>query len=685
MSASLSVLGKYEIRGILGRGAAGTVYDAWDPIIRRRVAIKTVKLPTSDDPDTQEELDRFRREAQAAGRLSHANIVPVFDYGENTEIAYIVMEYVGGGSLKKLMDEYKQVPLNECLRVMEQLLAGLQFSHDRGIVHRDIKPANVMLSDDNTVKITDFGIARIEGGSGATMVGTMLGTPAYMSPEQWRGDANIDARSDIYASGVLLFHMLAGRRPFEGSNQSAIMLAVLKGDFRPPSTYVPGLSAAVDAVVLKAMATDPQDRYASAISFAEALRIAVTNPAAVAPAPAPAVSIPDDDGTIIQTSSRGARPPSQDPLADRPGTSQSVARPVPAPVPAPAAPAKSGMGMGAIIGIVVAVLLVAGGGGAFFLMGGKKETAPPMPVATAPETKPEIAAQPPVSPPPVSPPPVSPPTVAPPKVAPPETKTVETPPVVPAAPPVAPTTAPTTTAITPPPVPATPSLRDVVASIPCAAVYGDTSPAHLALRGVVPPDSYAALQASYADTPAQSRSFDVQRLPARSFYCQVMDTLRPVLRTLGEQAGVTAALLPSPTNHTLQLVENDPIDFDIIGPDMPSVLQVDYIDSTGSVSHYMPRTKAQPVIAARRLKANEHIRLFDNMATAAFAVGPPAGIDMVVIIASSEPLQMQHSKEDDESASVYVSELRAALDAARKRGIRMSVEIVPVESLPTKK
>src|ERR1700761_8345021 len=119
MSASLTVLGKYEIRGVLGKGAAGTVYDAWDPIIRRRVAIKTVKLPTSDDPDTEEELERFRREAQAAGRLSHPNIVPVFDYGETAEIAYIVMEYVGGGALKKLMDEYKQVPPAECLRVME--------------------------------------------------------------------------------------------------------------------------------------------------------------------------------------------------------------------------------------------------------------------------------------------------------------------------------------------------------------------------------------------------------------------------------------------------------------------------------------------------------------------------------------------------------------------------------------
>jgi hypothetical protein len=232
--------------------------------------------------------------------------------------------------------------------------------------------------------------------------------------------------------------------------------------------------------------------------------------------------------------------------------------------------------------------------------------------------------------------------------------------------------------------PVTPSLRDVLASMPCAAVYGDTGPAHLALRGVVPPESYAALHASYGDTPAQTRSFDVQRLPAKPFYCQVIDTLRPVLRTLGEQAGVTASLLPSPTTHTLQLVENDPIDFDITGPDTPSVLSVDYIDNTGKVSHYMPR-KAAPTFAARRLKANEHVRLFDFLQGPAFQVGPPAGIDMVVVIASSEPLQMQHSKDDDENVGVYVTELRAAIDAARKRGVRLSAEIVPVESMETKK
>ena len=200
---ALETLGKYELQGVLGRGAAGTVYDARDPVIGRRVAIKTVKLPNADDDETREELERFRREARAAGGLSHPNIVPIFDYGETNQLAYIVMEFIGGGSLTGLLKKHTRLTVPEALRIMEQLLSGLQFSHDKGIVHRDVKPDNVMLTEDQTVKIADFGIARIEG-SGATVVGTMLGTPSYMSPEQWRGDAQIDARSDIYAAGVLL-------------------------------------------------------------------------------------------------------------------------------------------------------------------------------------------------------------------------------------------------------------------------------------------------------------------------------------------------------------------------------------------------------------------------------------------------------------------------------------------------
>ena len=162
---TLEALGKYAVKRTLGRGAMGTVYEGWDAAIARRVAIKTVKLPDHADPETEEALARFRREAQAAGRLHHPNIVGVFDYGETNDLAYIVMEYVDGPSLKSLMDKQERFALADAVRVMEGLLAGLQFSHERGVVHRDIKPANVVLTGDGQAKIADFGIARIESSS----------------------------------------------------------------------------------------------------------------------------------------------------------------------------------------------------------------------------------------------------------------------------------------------------------------------------------------------------------------------------------------------------------------------------------------------------------------------------------------------------------------------------------------
>jgi serine/threonine protein kinase len=646
-----TALAKYEIRGILGRGAAGIVYDAWDPSIARKVAIKTVKLPHADDPETEEELGRFRREAQAAGRLSHPNIVPVFDYGETDEIAYIVMEFVAGGSLKRLMDDSKHVGPGQALRVMEQLLSGLQFSHDRGIVHRDIKPANVMLTDEHTVKITDFGIARIEGGS-ATIVGAPLGTPAYMSPEQWRGDANIDARSDIYAAGVLLYHMLTGRRPFEGGNQSAIMHQVLNGEFDPPSAVVPSISPKLEAVVLKAMARDREDRYQSAAAFATAMRQALAEDA----------NEPETDRTVVRSGRpAAARPPSvptpdqlrvEPPIGRQPGESKSRRT-------------------GAVIAGLAAVLIVGGGGAAWFLLGSHPPQSPT--IATAPSTNPpandaersdaHVADDSHVVPPPLAAETGKPADVPP---SPPEREAVVVPAI--AAPPVP--------AV---PVPAVPTLREVLASTPCAAVYGSTSDNRISLRGVIPQAQYATLHESFDQTVAQSRSWDVTPFPAMDIYCRVISTLRPALRALGDQGGVTAALLPSASTHSLQLIDNDPIDFDIRGPDFASFLQVDYIDSTGKVSHYMPR-KAAPTFAARHIKPTEHVRLFDFLEGPAFRVGPPPGTDMVVVIASSEPLQIRHALDDDEPVDTYITELRGGLESARRRGVRMSIDIVPVES-----
>lgn len=245
------MLGKYELRHVLGKGAMGTVYEGYDPIIDRRVAIKTVKLPDAEDVEAQEELARFKREAQAAGRLSHPNIVGVFDYGETPDIAYIVMEFVDGTTLKHVLDKGERFGVAEIVRLMDGLMAGLQYSHGRGVVHRDIKPANIMLTQAGEVKIADFGIARIESSS-MTQAGTMLGTPSYMSPEQFMGQT-VDARTDLYSSGVMLYQLLTGEKPFEGG-LTAIMHKVLHTEPPPPSALSVSVTPALDAVVKKAMA-----------------------------------------------------------------------------------------------------------------------------------------------------------------------------------------------------------------------------------------------------------------------------------------------------------------------------------------------------------------------------------------------------------------------------------------------
>src|SRR5580700_3325325 len=347
----LQTLGKYEIRGTLGKGAMGTVYDGWDPAIARRVAIKTVSLPADPDPDTAEEIARFRREAQAAGRLTHPNIVAVYDYGETTDMAYIVMEFVDGPSLKAPLDAHERFAVADIQRVMGDLLAGLQFSHDRGVVHRDIKPANIMLTTAGQAKIADFGIARIEMSS-MTQAGTMLGTPSYMSPEQFRGEV-VDARTDVYSAGVVLYQLLTGERPFEGG-LTAIMHKVLTTEPPVPSQLSGTAPPNLDAVVKQAMAKRPDDRFASAAAFAEAIRAALAAPVA-APVRAPA-AVDDSEATMVGATlvrpapARAAAPPASPPPAP--------AVPAAAPGRAAAPRAAGGSRLPIFIGVGVAAVLV---------------------------------------------------------------------------------------------------------------------------------------------------------------------------------------------------------------------------------------------------------------------------------------------------------------------------------------
>ncbi len=434
--------GKYEARRTLGAGAMGTVVEAFDRMIERRVAVKLVKLPEGGDAESQEAHARFRREAQAAGRLSHPNIVGVYDYGENADTAWIVMEMVEGGSLKSIIDRGDRMPVAEVVRLMDQILAALAYSHGRGVVHRDIKPANIMLAGDRSVKIADFGIARIENSS-MTQVGTVMGTPAYMAPEQLRGEP-VDARADIWAAGVVLYQLLTGEKPFEG-NYTALMHRVLNTDPPPPSQLAVSAPRGFDGVLARALAKRPDDRFPTATAFAEAIRAAGGGAAEptgfgfVGAGPLPGL----DDATMVAAPARAPVPP-------------------PAPPPPPATPARSGPSP-VLIGGVLAVL-VAAGGAAFFLTG--KDPAP-APVASLPATDPA--------------PPAAPPAVEPPR---PPLQAALPPPAQPAAPPPAQPSGPTTPSVpTPglgvlaPPVVPPPAIAPAPVPAPTPAPQALTPPA----------------------------------------------------------------------------------------------------------------------------------------------------------------------------------------------------------------
>ncbi len=272
-------LGRYKIKGVLGKGAMGLVYDGLDPTLDRRVAIKTIRTTTLDEATAKHYAMRFEREVRAVARLNHANIVQVYDYGTEGDLAYIVMEYIKGKELKDYFDAKDRLDLKTTLRLMIQLLDALEFAHEAGVIHRDIKPANVMLDAGGQVKLTDFGVARVADGEGegeATRAGQMIGTPSYMSPEQIQGQP-IDRRTDIFSAGIVFYQLLTGQKPFEGT-QWVLAKKIIQDDPVWPSRLVQA-PPELDRVVARALAKAPEQRYQSARSFGEALaRIAAGKP-----------------------------------------------------------------------------------------------------------------------------------------------------------------------------------------------------------------------------------------------------------------------------------------------------------------------------------------------------------------------------------------------------------------------
>jgi predicted Ser/Thr protein kinase len=255
----LTTVGRYEITGELGRGAMGVVYKAQDPTIGRTVALKTLRLDVHG-LESAEMVRRFQNEARAAGLLSHPNIVTIYDAGEQDGIFYIAMEFIQGTTLHELLAEQRILPAEDVVQYSRQICRGLDYAHSHGIVHRDVKPANIMITANGTVKIMDFGIAK--AGGSMTSTGQVLGTPNYMAPEQVKGRP-LDGRSDLFSFGVILYEMLTGEKPFVGQNVTTIIYKIVNENPIAPRdldvTVHPGLSA----IVTKALAKSPEERYQS--------------------------------------------------------------------------------------------------------------------------------------------------------------------------------------------------------------------------------------------------------------------------------------------------------------------------------------------------------------------------------------------------------------------------------------
>ncbi len=273
-------VGPYEIVALLGAGGMGQVYRARDPRLEREVAIKVLADALSHEPGY---LERFQREARAVARLNHPNIVQVYDFGEQGNLTYLVMPLIPGGTLRDYLAQRRRLPLAEAVSITDQVTSALQYAHERGLVHRDVKPANILMSTEGRALLTDFGIVRLveqAGSAGTTLThrGAFVGSPEYAAPEMVTGGP-IDKRVDIYALGVVLFQLLTGQLPFSGATPVVLLMQQTQQPPPAPRSINPEIPPAVEAVVLKALAKQPEARYQTAAELMAALREAISSPA----------------------------------------------------------------------------------------------------------------------------------------------------------------------------------------------------------------------------------------------------------------------------------------------------------------------------------------------------------------------------------------------------------------------
>ena len=300
-------IGRYKIVGELGRGAMGIVYKAQDPAIGRMIAVKSIRLGELTDESERDRLrERLFREAQSAGILSHPGIVTIYDIAEEGDMAYIFMELVNGPPLEKMLKAERAPDKETLLSLLRQTAAALDYAHKKGIVHRDIKPANIMVHEDGTAKVTDFGVAKIVSQQ-LTQAGIIMGTPSYMSPEQVQGTA-ISGRADQFSLAVIAYEILTGDKPFSAEYLLTLLYKIVREDPVAPHRLNPTLLPVVESVMRKGLAKNPDERYETCVDFVDALAVACN-------ASAHWVPLPRGASTSMPTAGSNDRMPAASPEA----------------------------------------------------------------------------------------------------------------------------------------------------------------------------------------------------------------------------------------------------------------------------------------------------------------------------------------------------------------------------------
>ena len=355
-------LGRYEIVRELGKGAMGVVYEGIDPIIGRRVAIKTARRDVMESSGRGEELmKRFLREARAAGSLSHPNIITIYDADEQDGVAYMAMEYIESGTLRDYIARGQRLTCEEIAEIGAVICEALASAHEKGIIHRDVKPANIMTLPDGTIKMADFGIAHVTD-SDLTQEGSLIGTPHFMSPEQFMGQ-KVDGRSDLFSVGVIVYEMLTGEKPFTGEALSTVMHHVLKVDPVGPKELNYACCDHLSKVVMKAMAKSPGQRYQTGAAMAAALRESIKehpDPIVMGFAPsasetAGTVVLSDPEATATHVTASGP-PPQPEPSALSAADASTAVMKCP---PVGAAPKRSRLSL-VLVGLAAVLALLAG-------------------------------------------------------------------------------------------------------------------------------------------------------------------------------------------------------------------------------------------------------------------------------------------------------------------------------------